>query len=71
VERSIISWDNLYNQAERAEELNIKTHYEGLDIANSQRIHYICFTLPEEELPNKDKELKEILFQKATDNNEL
>lgn len=66
----LINWDNLYNQTERAEELNIKTHYEGLDIAKSQRIHYICFTLPDQELPNKDKELKEILFQKASDNNE-
>lgn len=67
----LISWDNVYTQPERAEELNIKTHYESLDIAGSQRIHYICFTLPEVELPNKDTELKEILFQKAANNNEL
>lgn len=66
----LISWDNVYQQPERAEELNIKTHYEGLDIAGSKRIHYICFTLPEEELPNKDAELKEILFQLAATNNE-
>lgn len=67
----LTSWDNVYNEPERAEALNIKTHYEGLDIAGSNRIHYICFTLPEEELPNKDKALKEILFQQAADNNEL
>jgi tRNA (guanine-N7-)-methyltransferase len=24
----------------------IKTHYEALDIANSKRVHYLCFSLP-------------------------
>jgi tRNA (guanine-N7-)-methyltransferase len=27
-------------------ELHIKTHYEGLDIAGSKRVHYLCFSLP-------------------------
>ena len=34
------------------DELQIKTHYEGLDIAGSQRIHYLCFALPQEPLPD-------------------
>jgi tRNA (guanine-N7-)-methyltransferase len=42
-------------------ELNIKTHYESLDIAGSNRIHYICFTLPEGPLPDLDVKLKEVL----------
>jgi tRNA (guanine-N7-)-methyltransferase len=42
-------------------ELNIKTHYEGLDIAGSNRIHYICLTLPEAVLPNLDDQLKQKL----------
>jgi tRNA (guanine-N7-)-methyltransferase len=41
------------------EELKIKTHYESLDIAQSRRIHYICFTLPETTLPDKDIQLME------------
>lgn len=43
------------------QELFIKTHYEGLDIAKSNRIHYIKFKLPIEPLPNFDKELQEKL----------
>lgn len=38
--------DHVYAQAELKPELKIKTHYEGLDIAGSNRIHYLCFTLP-------------------------
>jgi tRNA (guanine-N7-)-methyltransferase len=39
---------NLYDGAILSPELLIKTHYESLDIAGSSRIHYLCFTLPEE-----------------------
>lgn len=44
------------------EELKIKTHYESLDIAGSNRIHYLCFSLPVD-LGNKEKDeqLKEKL----------
>jgi tRNA (guanine-N7-)-methyltransferase len=42
------------------EDLKIKTHYESLDIAQSRRIHYICFTLPETTLlPDNDNRLME------------
>jgi tRNA (guanine-N7-)-methyltransferase len=41
------------------EDLRIKTHYESLDIAQSNRIHYICFTLTENPLPDKDNQLME------------
>lgn len=40
-------------------ELAIKTHYEGLDIAGSSRIHYLCFTLPTTPLPGLDDQLQE------------
>lgn len=36
-------------------ELKIKTHYEGLDIAKSNRIHYLSFSLPSS-LPGKEKD---------------
>jgi tRNA (guanine-N7-)-methyltransferase len=53
--------DNVYANSNIKEELKIKTHYEGLDIAQSNRIHYLKFALPAASLPDKDKELQEIL----------
>ncbi|HET6253905.1 MAG TPA: tRNA (guanosine(46)-N7)-methyltransferase TrmB [Puia sp.] len=41
------------------EELKIRTHYESLDIAQSNRIHYLCFTIPETTLPDNDEQLIE------------
>lgn len=38
--------NNVYGQEKVAEELNIKTHYEQLDIAKSNTIFYLCFSLP-------------------------
>jgi len=45
-------------------ELKIKTHYEKLDIAQSNRIHYLSFSLPAELAgKEKDEQLKQILFE--------
>ena len=54
-------FEDLYQQQNISEELKIKTHYESLDIAQSNRIHYLCFSLPEQ-LPDseKDNTLKQI-----------
>jgi tRNA (guanine-N7-)-methyltransferase len=41
------------------DELQIRTHYEGLDIARSSRIHYLCFSLPGGDLPLLDELLQE------------
>jgi len=41
------------------DELTITTHYESLDIARSNRIHYLCFALPHTPLPDLDEELYE------------
>lgn len=38
-------YDDVYGQPEIKEELKIKTYYESLDIAQSNRIHYLKFTL--------------------------
>ena len=43
--------NDLYSDSTLSQELKIKTHYEGLDIAKSNRIHYLCFSLPAFELP--------------------
>jgi tRNA (guanine-N7-)-methyltransferase len=41
------------------DELQIRTHYEGLDIARSSRVHYLCFSLPGADLPRLDELLQE------------
>jgi tRNA (guanine-N7-)-methyltransferase len=38
--------DDVYKEAEVPGELTIRTHYESLDIAGSNRVHYLCFSLP-------------------------
>ncbi len=54
--------DNVYKQAAIPDELKIKTHYESLDIAGSNRIHYLCFSLPRKVAgKEKDEELKQLL----------
>lgn len=60
--------DNVYKEANITDELRIKTHYESLDIAGSDRIHYLCFSLPAE-LPGKEKdeELKDLLKNEPLD----
>lgn len=58
--------DNIHDH-ELNEELRIKTHYEGLDIAQSQQIFYLHFSLPYDTLPDKDKELKEMFREKQAD----
>jgi tRNA (guanine-N7-)-methyltransferase len=44
-------------------ELMIKTHYEGLDIAGSSRVHYLCFALPATALPDIDDILHQRLME--------
>jgi tRNA (guanine-N7-)-methyltransferase len=53
---------DVFSKKEVLKELQIKTHYESLDIAGHNRIHYICFSLPQN-LGNKEKDqqLKEKL----------
>ena len=51
---------NVYKQPQIKEELKIKTHYESLDIAQSNTIHYLKFTLPAV-IKNIDEKLQEQL----------
>jgi tRNA (guanine-N7-)-methyltransferase len=51
---------DVYAEKSIAEELKIKTHYESLDIAGSNKIHYLKFTLPTE-IIDMDKQLQEQL----------
>jgi tRNA (guanine-N7-)-methyltransferase len=59
---------DVFREPEVSDELKIKTHYESLDIAGSNRIHYLCFSLPAR-MPGKEKdeELKQLLKDAGTD----
>ena len=52
--------DNIYAEPDIKEALKIKTHYESLDIAQSKKIHYLKFSLPDT-IKNIDDRLQQIL----------
>lgn len=56
-------YDDVYKQATEPELLNIKTHYEGLNISGSGVIHYLQFELPVTPLPDNDEALKDWVFE--------
>lgn len=56
------SSEDVYANPEIEEQLKIKTHYESLDIAQSKKIFYLQFKLPEN-IPMKDDELQDFLKQ--------
>ena len=56
----ILDNDDIYKDGTLSPELNIKTHYESLDIAKSKKIFYLCFSLPEE-IVNADEALDNFL----------
>ena len=58
--------DDIYSSDYLNDELKIRTHYEGLDIAGSRRIHYLRFSLPSTALPDKDELLKELIENDET-----
>jgi tRNA (guanine-N7-)-methyltransferase len=53
--------ENVYLRNENPEEIYIKTHYEKLDIAESRKVFYLKFALPEKEIPKPDPKLQELL----------
>jgi tRNA (guanine-N7-)-methyltransferase len=56
----IESFNNVYAETEINPTLKIKTFYESLDIAGSNKIFYLKFSLPEE-IKNFDEELQKLL----------
>jgi tRNA (guanine-N7-)-methyltransferase len=53
----IIDLDDVHSHVEISPELQIKTHYESLDIAESNRVHYLSFSLPKN-LPGKELDVR-------------
>ena len=64
---TVMDYDNLYAGEINDPVLLIQTHYEKLDIAQSNRIHYLKFKLPPTLLPDKDKLLKELTIERESD----
>ena len=58
-------FDHVYQQAPDNKDLQIKTHYESLDIAQSERIHYLQFEVSQPLHLETDKQLKNTLFEQA------
>ncbi len=63
----LIDLDDVYAQPEVSDELQIKTHYEGLDIARSNRIHYLQFKLSNILPAELDEKLKDIIREQAVE----
>ena len=59
--------DNVYAEQTISEVLSIKTHYESLDIAQSNRVHYISFLLDKPIPAEKDAVLKQLLSEPEND----
>ncbi len=55
--------DDIYSDINIKKELSIKTHYEGLDIAGSKRVHYLKFRLPTSSIPDNDQLLKTLIIE--------
>ena len=52
--------DDVHKDSKVSQELSIKTHYESLDIAESKKVFYVCFSLPEK-IINADEKLDHLL----------
>jgi len=59
--------DQVYTQPDIKPELLIKTHYENLDIAQSNRVHYLCFRINQELPVEKDEALKQLYSESDID----
>ena len=63
----LTDYDDISKQPQLSNELKIKTHYEALDIAQSNRIHYLQFKINALTADTaKDEILKQIIFGKQT-----
>ena len=59
--------DKVYEQENIKPDLTIKTHYEALDIAQSNQIHYLCFKINKELPLEKDAILKQLFSEPTID----
>lgn len=64
--KTISDINDLYKNENSKAELNIKTHYEGLNIAKSNTIFYLCFTFPGN-IDDSDEKLNAELINEKVD----
>ena len=57
--------DDLYHEENISEALTIKTYYESLDIAQSNKVHYLAFELNNDFDKEKDEQLKALFREQA------
>ena len=57
------SSEDIYARPENPAEMHIKTHYEKLDIAASNKIYYLKLSLPEKQIPMPDLKFQQLLKQ--------
>jgi tRNA (guanine-N7-)-methyltransferase len=55
--------EDVHARTENPPEINIITHYEKLDIADSKHVYYLRFALPAKQIPLPDPKLQELLKQ--------
>ncbi len=55
--------EDVHARNENPPEINIITHYEKLDIADSKQVYYLRFALPAKQIPLPDPKLQELLKQ--------
>lgn len=63
----LTDYSDVYTEDKRSQELNIKTHYEMLDIAQSNRVHYLQFILNNDLPSETDAILKTIISERKPD----
>lgn len=59
--------DNVYGCNNVSEDLAIKTHYERLDIAAANRVHYLKFSIDNSLPIELDEQLKQLLIETEAD----
>ncbi len=62
----IQDYNDLYAQPLLDEALQIRTHYESLDIAQSNKVHYLKFKLNQHLPVEKDEQLKKLISEGST-----
>ena len=62
----VTDYDDVYSQQNPGSELLIKTHYEVLDIAQSDRVHYLRFRIDNELPLDKDEVLKNLFREELS-----
>jgi tRNA (guanine-N7-)-methyltransferase len=60
---TLLELDDVYAEQPITADLQIKTHYESLDIAQSNRIHYLRFSLNKSLPIDIDEQLKQLLIE--------